>query len=394
MTNLVLFESEDDVQSLLPFTFTRPIAEIRVGTLSIREKWEKWTGQKVSNLTRDYLQKKFPAKMDTDNLFINGTIWPADELVNAILQLEIGDALVKDGRLIACRARRFDGDISKYNQVNYNGQITQTTKPWHIFSMAGQGIESDFQMLTKGRKSAALSSTVTVIGNAELVFMEEGAVAEACTFNTKSGPIYIGADAEVMEGSHVRGPFSLGEHSQLKLGTKIYGPTVIGPHCKVGGEVNNSVIFGYSNKAHDGFLGNSVIGEWCNLGADSNNSNLKNNYAPVKLWSYQKKGFVNTGLQFCGLFMGDHSKCGINTMFNTGTVVGVSANIFGAGFPRNFIPSFAWGGAQGFSEYRMKDAAEVAQRVFERRGLVFDEVEMEIFDHVFHSTADFRSTMQ
>jgi UDP-N-acetylglucosamine diphosphorylase/glucosamine-1-phosphate N-acetyltransferase len=192
----------------------------------------------------------------------------------------------------------------------------------------------------------------------------------------------------------VRGPFSLGEHSQLKLASKIYGPTVIGPHCKVGGEVNNSVIFGYSNKAHDGFLGNSVIGEWCNLGADSNNSNLKNNYAPVKLWSYQKKGFVNTGLQFCGLFMGDHSKCGINTMFNTGTVVGVSANIFGAGFPRNFIPSFAWGGAQGFSEYRMKDAAEVAQRVFERRGMVFDEVEEEIFNHVFESTADFRNSMQ
>lgn len=394
MTNIVLFESEEDVKSLLPFTFTRPIAEIRVGILNLREKWEKYSGQKVSILTRDYLQKKFRAELKDDNLFVNATVWPDEELLNTINHLQSGDALVKDGRLIACRTGNFQMDVSKYNQNDYQNPITRTTELWHIFSMAGQGIETDFALLTKGRKSASLSSTVTVIGNPELIFMEEGAVAEACTLNTKSGPIYIGADAEVMEGSHVRGPFSLGEHSQLKLASKIYGPTVIGPHCKVGGEVNNSVIFGYSNKAHDGFLGNSVIGEWCNLGADSNNSNLKNNYAPVKLWSYQKKGFVNTGLQFCGLFMGDHSKCGINTMFNTGTVVGVSANIFGAGFPRNFIPSFAWGGAQGFSEYRMKDAAEVAQRVFERRGMVFDEVEEEIFNHVFESTADFRNSMQ
>jgi UDP-N-acetylglucosamine diphosphorylase/glucosamine-1-phosphate N-acetyltransferase len=261
--------------------------------------------------------------------------------------------------------------------------------PWDIFSKNGDAIKSDFELVTKGRKSLALSSTNQVIA-AENIFVEEGAVVECAILNASTGPIYIGKDAEIMEGSIVRGPFSLGEHSALKLGAKIYGPTTIGPHSKVGGEVNNSVIFGFSNKAHDGFLGNSVLGEWCNIGADSNNSNLKNNYAEVKLWNYNKERFVGTGLTFCGLIMGDHSKCGINTMFNTGTVVGVNANIFGSGFPRNFVASFSWGGAAGFTTYKLKDAFEVASKVFERRSMVFDETEQEILTHVFELTEKYR----
>jgi len=224
----------------------------------------------------------------------------------------------------------------------------------------------------------------------EHIFVEEGAKVECAILNASTGPIYIGKDAEIMEGAIVRGPLALCEHAALKMGAKIYGPTTIGPHSKVGGEVNNSVIIGYSNKGHDGFLGNSVLGEWCNIGADSNNSNLKNNYAEVKLWNYPQERFVNTGLTFCGLIMGDHSKCGINTMFNTGTVVGVNANIFGSGFPRNFVASFSWGGAAGFTTYKTADAFEVAARVFDRRGMVFNETEQEILQHVFEITAKYR----
>jgi UDP-N-acetylglucosamine diphosphorylase/glucosamine-1-phosphate N-acetyltransferase len=261
-------------------------------------------------------------------------------------------------------------------------------KPWDIFSKNGQAIKDDYELVTKGRKSQPLSATNQVLG--DQVFVEEGAKVECAILNSTTGPIYIGKDAEIMEGSVVRGPLAMCDHSVLKLSTKIYGPTTVGPYSKVGGEVNNSVIFACSNKGHDGFLGNSVLGEWCNIGADSNNSNLKNNYAEVKLWNYTQERFVNTGLQFCGLIMGDHSKCGINTMFNTGTVVGVNANIFGSGFPRNFVPSFSWGGAAGFTTYKLRDAFDVAARVFERRGMVFNEMEQEILTKVFELTEKYR----
>jgi UDP-N-acetylglucosamine diphosphorylase/glucosamine-1-phosphate N-acetyltransferase len=243
--------------------------------------------------------------------------------------------------------------------------------------------------LTKGRKSQPLNNSCRNIGKGK-IFIEEGASANDTTFNTTTGCIYIGKDAEVMEGSVVRGPFALCEHSVLKMSSKIYGATTIGPHSKVGGEVNNSVVFGYSNKAHDGFLGNSVIGEWCNLGADTNNSNLKNNYANVKLWNYSGENFIDTGLQFCGLIMGDHSKCGINTMFNTGTVAGVSSNIFGSGFPRNFIPSFSWGGAQGFTTYRFEHAIETAQLVMQRRNTELTDNDKDILKYIFDNDEKFR----
>jgi UDP-N-acetylglucosamine diphosphorylase/glucosamine-1-phosphate N-acetyltransferase len=261
---------------------------------------------------------------------------------------------------------------------------------WDIFTMNESAMSDDFQLLTKGKKSLPISSTNRVI-NPGSIFLEEGAKVECTMLNASAGPIYIGRNAEVMEGAMIRGPFSLGEQSQLKLGSKIYGATTIGPHCRVGGEVSNSVIFGYSNKAHDGFLGNSVIGEWCNLGADSNNSNLKNNYSQVKMWNYREENYINTGLTFCGLMMGDHSKCSINTMFNTGTVVGVSANIFGTGFPPKFIPSFSWGGSDGFKTYRLEEAVEVASRVYERRGMKLADAEQKILKYLFDATTKFRS---
>lgn len=392
--NYILFDDNTRI-NLLPLTFTRPVADIRIGILTIREKWEKMLNAKTSSKTEEYLNKKFPAEfaIDTDNVWINGSVCPNEKLIEEIKNLQPQQALYSTHLLIAANTgnqKQFlIADIDAFIKFESHAMPMRIEHPWDIFSKNGEAIKNDFDLITAGRNSLALSETNQVIG-VENIFVEEGAKIECAILNATVGPIYIGKYAEIMEGSIVRGPFALGEHSVLKLGAKIYGPTTIGPHCKVGGEVNNSIIFGYSNKAHGGFLGNSVLGEWCNLGADTNNSNLKNNYAEVKLWNYEKERFVNTGLTFCGLIMGDHSKCGINTMFNTGTVVGVNANIFGAGFPRNFIPSFSWGGASGFTTYNTKDAFEVAIRVFERRGLIFNDIEKEILYHIFQLTEKYR----
>jgi UDP-N-acetylglucosamine diphosphorylase/glucosamine-1-phosphate N-acetyltransferase len=392
--NYILFDDDTRVH-LLPLTFTRPVADIRVGILTIREKWEKLLGVKTSSKTENYLSNKFPLKFSIhdDNIWINGSFCPNEKLVEEITKLQPNQALILSNRVIAANSgthKIIDFNmIDSFDVLESYASAMRVENIWDIFLKNEEAILSDFKLITSGRKSQAISSSNQIIGK-ENIFIEEGAKIECAILNASTGPIYIGKNAEIMEGSIVRGTFALCEHSTLKLGAKIYGATTIGPHSKVGGEVNNSVIFGYSNKSHDGFLGNSVLGEWCNIGADSNNSNLKNNYAEVKLWSYEKEKFVNTGLTFCGLIMGDHSKCGINTMFNTGTVVGVNANIFGAGFQRNFVPSFSWGGAAGFSVYKIKDALEVAARVFERRGLIFDETEQEILTHVFELTEKYR----
>jgi UDP-N-acetylglucosamine diphosphorylase/glucosamine-1-phosphate N-acetyltransferase len=393
--NYILFDDETRL-SLLPFTFTRPVAEIRLGILKIREKWEHVLNQKISFYTADYLSELYPLKTEADNILINGSVLPDPALLQEIKSMGAGEKLAGDNYLIAWRV---SGEQLSSIQTLHDSDITGARKisavrkinfGWDIFTMNEAALKDDFHLLTKGKKSQPLSSTNRVI-NPEAVFLAEGAKVECAILNASGGPIYIGKDAEVMEGSMIRGPFSLGEHSQLKLGSKVYGATTIGPHCKVGGEVTNSVIFGYSNKAHDGFLGNSVIGEWCNLGADSNNSNLKNNYSQVKIWNYKEENYVNTGLTFCGLMMGDHSKCSINTMFNTGTVVGVSANIFGTGFPPKFIPSYSWGGSEGFKTYRLEEAVEVASRVYERRGLKLDDREQKILKYLFDATTKFRS---
>jgi len=395
--NYILFDSLRE--NFLPLTHTRPVCDIRIGILTIREKWEMYLNEKISILTEPYLQKKFPLRTAKQNILINGSVCPNQKLVKDILALKSGEALFSEETLVAVNSPT--PDTSNYKSTKTTKAFSLSIKNlWDIFQRNGKAIEDDFHLLTKvptssgsvlwrRKKSQKISKTNSVI-NSKNIFIEKGAKVEWSILNASTGPIYIGKNAEIMEGCMVRGPFSLGEHSQLKMGAKIYGPTTVGPESKVGGEVNNSVIFGYSNKAHDGFLGNSVIAEWCNIGADSNNSNLKNNYAPVKLWNYSSEKLENTNLIFCGLIMGDHSKCGINTMFNTGTVVGVSANIFGSGFPRNFIPDFSWGGDGGFTTYKLNDVFGTAERVFERRNKNFNDVEKEILQRVFEITEKFR----
>lgn len=389
--NYTLFD-DHTWQNLLPLTFTKPVSEIRIGILTITEKWEKFLGVKMSFQTQDYLIKKYPSSINGETIFINGSICPDEALVEHIKNLNSDAGLKQGDKLIAYRSVSSSLNINeaKATAKETDLKVLEVKNIWDIFSKNGDAIKQDFSLLTKNKISLPLSKSNTIIGNANEIFLEEGAVVEAAILNTKSGPIYIGKDAEIMEGSVVRGPFALGEHSVLKLSTKVYGPTTIGPQSKVGGEINNSVIFGYSNKAHDGFLGNSVIGEWCNLGADTNNSNLKNNYGNVKLFNYAQDKMVDTGLQFCGLIMGDHSKCGINTMFNTGTVVGVAANIFGGGFPPTHIPGFSWGGAEGMEEYQFDKMVETANRVYARRSLTMSVDEKQILETVFKESKKYR----
>lgn len=371
--------------NLLPATFTRPVSEIRIGISKISEKWEHLLDSSISFETQQYLSAKYPKVCNPENVFIDGSIIPTKELAKAIVQLKENETLVKSDKTIAVRtpaSRSSDIDLSILQKIEFQSEYIEIKNTWDIFHFNPQVIRSDFDFMTLNRKSAPLSDTNSIIGDKSLIFIEEGADAEYTYLNTTDGPIYIGKGATIMEGSKIRGPFALCDNATIKMDAKIYSGTTIGPFSKVGGEVSNSVIFGYSNKGHDGFLGNSVLGEWCNLGADTNTSNLKNTYDYVRLWSYAEKTFVNTGLQFCGLIMGDHSKSGINTMFNTGTVVGVSSNIYGAGFQRNFIPSFTWGGAQGLKPFNFKKSVQVATAVYKRRNKEFDNIELEIFEHI------------
>jgi UDP-N-acetylglucosamine diphosphorylase/glucosamine-1-phosphate N-acetyltransferase len=392
MQNYILFDDQA-WEKLLPLTFTRPVCEIRVGILTIREKWEKYLGVQSSFFTKEYLAEKYPFAGGSVNIYINGSILPTPSLVDAISKLKTGECLKQNDILIACSLTEPFKELPSFSAFSKNTEYTQSfvkiDHPWQIFEKNGGAIIADYELLTKGRKSASLSESNRITAR-ENIFVEEGAKVEFAIINAGTGPVYIGRNAEVMEGSIIRGPFALCDESVLKMGAKVYGPTTIGPFSKVGGEVNNSVIFGFSNKAHDGFLGNSVLGEWCNLGADTNNSNLKNNYENVKLWSYVEERFISTGLQFCGLIMGDHSKSGINTMFNTGTVVGVSSNIFGDGFPRNFIPSFSWGGASGFMVYKPENAFKTASLVYDRRGLTLLESEKKILMKVYEMDERYR----
>jgi UDP-N-acetylglucosamine diphosphorylase/glucosamine-1-phosphate N-acetyltransferase len=388
--NYILFDGASR-NNLLPFTYTRPVADIRVGILTIREKWENYLDTTTTTVTEDYLSDKYPmVEMDV-NIMINASYLPNMELVEMVKELQENQAIFKDEDVIAffSKETQEEIDFDAYEILEFDDDIIKIEHTWDIFSKNKEAIQEDFNFITKGRSSQSIPSSNNIIAP-ENIFIEEGAKLEFTTLNASSGPIYIGKDSEIMEGSMVRGPLALCEGASIKMGAKIYGATTIGPHSKVGGEVNNSVLFGCSNKGHDGFLGNSVIGEWCNLGADTNNSNLKNNYAEVRLWDYQTESFARTGLQFCGLMMGDHSKCGINTMFNTGTVIGVSANIFGSGFPRNFVPSFSWGGSSGFTTYLTKKAFEVATVVMARRKIEFTEQDMQILEHVFEETKKYR----
>lgn len=376
---------------LLPLTYTRPVAQLRPGILRISEGWYVRSGLAVGYRTEAYLEPLFPIPSDDAPRFeVDGSLFPTDELVAAVMNLRPGEVLVGDGRALAFGIAAHEAPAQSnwehppafLEPVRFGGEIIRFDRPWRLFQHCGQAIAHDFKLLTEGRRSHPLSALNTVVGDPNRVFLEEGAVVEASILNTTNGPIYIGHAAEVMEGCMLRGPIVLGDRAQLKMGAKVYGPSAFGPECRVGGEVNNSVILGFSNKGHDGFLGNSVLGEWCNLGADTNNSNLKNTYGEVKVFSHAEGKEVDTGLQFCGLFMGDHAKSGINTMFNTGTVVGVGANVFGAGFPPKRVPSFAWGGSAGLEAYDIEKAIIAARRVMERRHMTLTALDEAVLRHV------------
>jgi len=388
--NYILFDGNVRNQ-LLPFTYTRPVADIRVGILTIREKWEKHLGYTTTTVTEDHLSEKWPMVELEENILINASFLPTEALVVGIKGLAKDQAIFFEEEPVAffsSEEQEIDFETFEITQIT-SEDIFRIEHTWDIFSKNHKAIQLDFDLLTEGRKSQPIPKEVTTV-NASEIFIEEGAQLNFCSLNATAGPIYIGKNTEIMEGALIRGPFALCEGATVKMGAKIYTGTTIGPFSKVGGEVNNSVLFGYSNKGHDGFLGNAVLGEWCNLGADTNNSNLKNDYSEVRIWDYETEGFAKTGLQFCGLMMGDHSKCGINTMFNTGTVVGVSANIFGSGFPRNFIPSFSWGGHGGMTTYKTAKAFEVAKVVMLRRDVAFTAIDSKILEHVFEETAQYR----
>ena len=388
--NYILFDGPAR-NALLPFTFTRPVADILTGIMTIRQKWEMRLGSTTTTLTEEYLSEKFPMVELEENVMINASFLPNDTLAEMVSDLGPNQAIFKGDEVIAfyTNEEQEEVDFDSYEILEYEGDCVTIKNTWDIFSKNNLAIQEDFNYLIEDRKSQPIPKSVNVIAP-ENVFIEEGAKLEFVTLNASAGPIYIGKDTEIMEGSMIRGPFALCDNASVKMGSKVYGATTVGPYSRIGGEVKNTVIFAHSNKGHEGYLGDSVIGEWCNMGADTNNSNLKNNYEEVKLWSYETEGFAKTGLQFCGLMMGDHSKCGINTMFNTGTVVGVSANIFGTGFPRNFIPSFSWGGAAGFTTYITKKAFETARLVMSRREIEFDETEAAILEHVFEESKKWR----
>ena len=389
--NYILFDGDARV-SLLPFTYTRPLADIRIGILTIREKWEKYLSNTTTTITEEYLEAKYPMVELGENVLINASFLPTKRLVEQVTNLSKNQAIFKGEEVIAffTSDTQEDVDFKSYDQIEFQEELLQIKNTWDIFSLNDLAIQADFDLITQEQTSQPIPEGVQVIKK-ENIFIEEGAIVLLSSLNASNGPIYIGKNAEIMEGCSVRGPLAMCENSVLKMGTKVYGATTLGPFCKVGGEIKNSVLFGYSSKGHEGFLGDSVVGEWCNIGADTNTSNLKNNYAEVKLWNYQMEKFTKTGLQFCGLMMGDHSKCAINTMFNTGTVVGVSTNIFGSGFPRNFVPSYSWGGAASFSTYQLKKVIEVARVVMKRRDIFLSEVDENILQHVFDETSKFRN---
>ena len=383
----LVFSDAQFWEDFLPLTFTRPVAEMRCGILTFSERWKKLLEiEDVTYITEEYLEEKFVRPAKTESLFIVPNFLPSEKVLQQIKDLQFGEALVYENELLVARINMDNFSLNQIEKMtDIEEELLFFKQPTDLFSLNDKAINFDFDLLTKGRTSQPLSSTNGFLGNPDDLFIEEGAEIEFATLNTKTGKIYIGKNAEIMEGCHLRGPIALCEDSKFNLGAKIYGATTIGPHCKVGGEVNNIVIFGYSNKGHDGFVGNSVIGEWCNLGADTNSSNLKNNYATVKLWNYGQKKFVDTGLQFAGLIMGDHSKTAINTQFNTRTIVGVAANIFKSGFPPNLVEGFSWGGMKGDEKFNLKKSYEVAEKAMGRRKVELTEADKKILEHIHNN---------
>ena len=389
--NIILFDGIYH-KNLLPLTYTRPVCELRIGIMTIKEKWEHYIENPIQVKTQDYLSKKFGSPTEENSIGINGSILPSDDLMSSLLELKNKQILTSKGKIIAVNplplnSENIEEALSEYKMVETKAEFLQIENVWDLFRLNDAAIRSDIESIKSEKTFVKPSDTNQILG--EEIYIEEGTKVECAILNTASGPIYIAKGAEVMEGSILRGPIAICENGVVKMGAKIYGATTIGPYSKVGGEVNNCMIQGYSNKGHDGFLGNAVLGEWCNLGADTNNSNLKNNYQSVDIYNYSEEKYVDTELQFCGLIMGDHSKSAINTMFNTGTVVGVSANIYGADFPSKFIPSYSWGGRKPL-EYKFEKAMDTAKRVMERRNISLTEEDLEILKTVYDLSQKFR----
>jgi UDP-N-acetylglucosamine diphosphorylase/glucosamine-1-phosphate N-acetyltransferase len=397
MTTLLQFVEPSQIENLYPLTITRPAADLRCGILTIAEKWMRDLSieqEHTGFLTREHLnhpQSRFnqlnATGIPSAIIQIHGAIIPNPMLVDQTKGLKPGEALSHNNEIIVSCITTESSEIS--NTINYTDSFDSINRPYHIFALNGKEIIQDFARITGGRSSSSFSSSNRAFG-IHPIFIEEGAKVECATLNSNDGPIYIGKNAEIMEGSLVRGPFAMCEGAVLKMGTKVYSSTTLGPYCVAGGEISNVVFWGYSNKGHDGFLGNAVLGEWCNIGADTNASNLKNTYDEVKVWNYSSGRFEKSGQQFCGLIMGDHSKCGINTMFNTGTVVGVGCNLFGAGFPRQFVPDFSWGGAQGFVTHKLDAVHKTAALVLPRRKREYGDFEKQVMEYAFTITAALR----
>jgi UDP-N-acetylglucosamine diphosphorylase/glucosamine-1-phosphate N-acetyltransferase len=392
--NYILFDDATTRSNLLPLTFTRPVADLRIGITTIREKWDSFLNSTTSTLTEKYLEEKFPTIKKTDNILIDASVIPTFDLVSKIKKLKPNQALSHEDMIVAFRMNEEglegsnDEAYENMEEVEFTGDLIKINHLWDLFLLNDEIIRKDFIRLTEGRKSEKISKTNIIIGDVNHIFVEKGAKIEGAILNASTGPIYIGKNAEIMEGACIRGSFAMNENAQVKMGAKVYGSTTLGPYAKVGGEVENVIFIGYSNKPHDGFLGNSVVGEWCNIGAGTNSSNLKNTYDEVKLWSYTWDTFEPTGQQFCGLFMGDHTKVAIQTTFNTGTVVGVGATVFGSSFQRNFIASFTWGGKQ----HEVDNVIDVAKRMYARRGKEFDKIEANILKEIFKITHSYRSS--
>lgn len=417
---IVLFDTRESFENILPLSYTRPVSGLRVGVMTIRDKWERLLPAHYSALTALYLREKFPVELDENGatLFVAGNLLPDERLAETVAAMKEGEALVKDGTMVAfCGSmtsftaimgsdfcytigqtdERPEEKMKPSRVIEYEGEVERIEYVFDIFEKNGDQIKSDYRLLVKGESPVVPDRSVMIIGNMTTpdghpsLYIEEGATVEGAIINVKEGPVYIGRDAKIMEGSCVRGPLALCDHAQIRMGSKIYEGTTIGPYCKVGGEISNAVMQRYSNKAHDGYLGNAVIGEWCNLGAGAVASNLKNDYSKIRIWNYYKQSFMRTDLQFCGVVMGDHSKAGINTMFNTATVVGVGVNLHGSGFPRQFIPSFSAGSPEGgFDNVQIDKFMETAGKVMARRGLTLTDTDRHIFDTIYSSAARFK----
>lgn len=383
----LVFSDAQYWEDFLPLTFTKPIPELRCGILTFAERWEKLLDIRDKRyITEEYLEVKYPRYEKKESLLIVPNFLPTEKVLDQIKNLQFGEALVYENELLVAKINLENFGLHQIEKMtDIEEELTVFKHPTDLFSFNEKAINFDFDLLTNGRISQLLSETNGFLGNKEDIFIEEGAEIEFATINAKTGKIYIGKNAEVMEGCNLRGPIALCEGAKFNLGAKIYGATTIGPYSKIGGEVNNIVVQGYSNKGHDGFVGNSVIGEWCNFGADTNSSNLKNNYSEVKLWSYKHKKFVGTGLQFTGVIMGDHAKTAINTQLNTGTIIGVAANIFKTGFPPNLVDNFSWGGMRGDEKFTINKVYEVAEKMMNRRKISLTQADKDILRYIFEN---------